>query len=178
MGERIVTDFVDTATGVFTEDAFQHLLTRETGRAARYKDVFSLCLVKPDVTPESDDLDVAVSQKISEFVRSTDMVGRLASGIGIVLICTSGEAAIGVANRIRSHIGQVTFRDRPAGRSHRLTLSIGEVSFPRHGRDHQTLLDMAAQCLDRAAERGGDQVVYASALEPHGGSAGDEWVGA
>ena len=174
MGERTVTGFVDSATGVFSEDAFQHLLARETGRAARYKDFFSLCLVKSDVAPGSDDLEGAVSQKISEFVRSTDMVGRLASGIGVVLICTSGEAAIGVANRIRSQIGQVTFRDHQAGRSHRLTLSIGEVSFPRHGRDHQTLLDMAAQCLGRAAEIGGDQVVYASALESRGGSAGDQ----
>jgi two-component system, cell cycle response regulator len=181
MGELFVTDFVDAATGVFTEHAFQHMLTRETGRAARYQDFFSLCLVKPDVVKGSEEseeeIEVAISKKIPEFVRSTDMVFRLAPGIAIVLLYTSGEDAIGVANRIRTDIEQVTFRDRRAGRPHRLTLSIGEASFPRHGHDRQTLLVMAAQCLGHAAERGGNRVVYASELEPRGGSAAAEGAG-
>jgi len=180
-----VTDFVDAATGVFSEDGFQHMLARETGRAARYQDFFSLCLVKPDVDEGSGDseeeieeeIKVAISKKIREFVRSTDMVGRLAPGIAIVLLYTAGEAAIDVANRIRTDIEQVIFRARSAGRSHRLTLSIGEVSFPRHGYDRQTLLVMAAQCLGHAAERGGNRVVYASELEPRGGSAAAEGAG-
>ena len=176
-----MTDFVDAATGVFSEDAFQHMLTRETGRAARYQDFFSLCLVKPDVDDGNEEreaeIGAAISKKISEFVRSTDMVGRLASGIGMVLLYTAGKDAIGVANRIRTHIEQVTFTDRPAGRSHRLTVSIGEVSFPHHGHDRQTLLVMAAQCLGHAAGRGGNRVVYGSELEPRGGSAAAEGAG-
>jgi len=181
MGEIFVTDFVDAATGVFSQYAFQHMLTRETGRAARYQDFFSLCLVKADLDEGSEEseeeIEAAISKKIPEFVRSTDMVGRLAPGIGIVLLYTSGEDAIGVANRIRAHIEQVTFSDRPAGRSQRLTLSIGEVSFPHHGHDGQTLFVMAAQCLGRAAERGGNRVVYASELEPRGGPAASEGAG-
>ena len=173
-----MTDFVDSATGVLSEDAFQHMLTRETGRAARYHDFFSLCLVKPDVgegnEESKEEIETAISRKIPEFVRSTDMVGRLGSGIGIVLLYTSGEEAIRVANRIRTNIEQVTFRDRPVGGSHRLTLSIGEVSFPHHGHDRQTLLGMAAQCLSQAAERGGNRVVYASEVEPRRGSAAAE----
>jgi len=39
-----MTDFGGAPTSVFPEDAFQHLLTRETGRAWRYQDFFSLCL--------------------------------------------------------------------------------------------------------------------------------------
>jgi diguanylate cyclase (GGDEF)-like protein len=170
MGEILVTDFLDAATGVFSADAFQHMLTRETGRAARYQDFFTLCLVKPDVDEGSEEseeeIEAAISRKIPEFVRSTDMVGRLAPGIGIVLLYTSGKDAIGVANRIRADIEQVRFKDRPAGRSHRLTLSIGEVSFPPHGHDRETLLVKAAQCLGRAAERGGNRVVYATELDP------------
>jgi two-component system, cell cycle response regulator len=182
MGEVFMSDFVDTTTGVFSKDAFQHMLTRETGRAARYQDFFSLCLLRPDVDGGSEEseeeFEAAISQKIPEFVRSTDMVGRLAPGIGIVLLYTSGQDAIGVANRIRADIEQVTFRDRPAGRSHRLTLSIGEVSFPNHGHDRQTLLGLAAQCLGHAAERGGNRVVYASELDLRGGSAEREGAGA
>lgn len=173
-----MTDFVDAATGVFSEDAFQDMLTRETGRAARYQDFFSLCLVKPDVDAGSDvteqEIEIAISKKIREFVRATDMVGRLANGIGIVLLYTSGEDAITVANRIRRVIEQVTFRGRPPGRANRLTLSIGEVSFPRHGHDGRSLLGMATQCLDHAAKRGGNQVVYASELEARGRSTATE----
>lgn len=176
-----MTDFVDAATGVFSEDAFQHMLTRETRRAARYQDFFSLCLLKPDVGAGSDEsekeIEAEISKKIPEFVRSTDIVGRVAPGIGIVLLYTSGEEAIGVANRIRADIEQVTFRDRPAGRSHRLTLSIGEASFPHHGHDRQTLFVTAVQCLGHAAERGGNQVVYASDIEPRSGSAAAEGTG-
>lgn len=160
---------MDAATGVFLEDAFRHLLTRETGRAVRYQDFFSLCLVKPD--PEKggeqneEEIQAAISRKIPQFVRSTDLVGRLTPGIGIVLLHTTGDDAIHVANRIRADIEQVTFRDRTGRRPRQLTLSIGEVSFPHHGHDHQTLLDRAAACLGQAAERGGNRVVYASDLK-------------
>ncbi len=180
-GELFVTDFVDVATGVFSEDAFRHMLSREMGRAARYQDSFSLCLLKPDVSQGSEEseeeIKSAISKKIPEFVRSTDMVGRLAPGIGIVLLYTSGEHAIRVANRIRTHIEQVTFRDRQAGRSYRLTLSVGEVSFPHHGHDRQSLLVTAARCLGHAAERGGNRVVYASELEAPGGSVATKGAG-
>jgi diguanylate cyclase (GGDEF)-like protein len=176
-----VTDFVDATTGVLSEEAFQHMLTRETGRATRYHDFFSLCLVKPDLDESSEEskeeIEAAISKKIPDFVRSTDLVGRLGGAIGIMLLYTSGEDAIGVANRIRTHIQQVMFRNRPAGQSHRLTLSIGEVSFPHHGHDRQTLLVTATQCLGRAAERGGNQVVYASELELRRRSAAEEGAG-
>jgi diguanylate cyclase (GGDEF)-like protein len=176
-----LADFVDADTGVFSEDAFQHMLTRESGRAARYQDFFSLCLVKADLDEASvgsgEEIEAEISKKIPEFVRSTDIVGRLAPGIGIVLLYTSGRDAVGVANRIRTHIEQVTFTDRPAGRSHRLTLSIGEASFPHHGHDRQTLFLVAAQCLNDAAHRGGNRVVYASELEPRGGPVAAEGSG-
>ena len=164
-----MADFVDVETGVFYEDAFQHMLGRETGRAMRYQDFFSLCLVKPDVGEGSEqsgqEIQAAISQKIPQFVRSTDLVGHLTPGIGIVLLHTTGEDAIHVANRIRADIEQVTFGDRTAGRPRRLPLSIGEVSFPLHGHDRQALLERAAACLGQAAERGGNRVVYASDLE-------------
>jgi diguanylate cyclase (GGDEF)-like protein len=181
MGDLFLTDFVDAATRVFSGDGFHHMLTREAGRATRYQDLFSLCLVKPDLakgSEESDEeIEAAISKKIPEFVRSTDMVGNLAPGIGILLLYTSGEDAVGVANRIRAHIEQVTFNRRPAGRSYRLTLSIGEASFPHHGHDRQTLFVIAAQCRDDAAERGGNRVVYASELAPPRGRAAAEGGG-
>jgi diguanylate cyclase (GGDEF)-like protein len=171
-----LADFVDAATGVFFEEAFQHLLNRETGRATRYQDFFTLCLVRPDGReaggPSREELESAISEKIPQFVRSTDMVGRLRPGIGIVLLHTTGDDAVRVADRIRADIEHVTFRDRAAGRPRHLTISIGEVSFPQHGHDRQTLLNRAAACLGQATERGGNRVVYASNHESAEGSSG------
>lgn len=161
----MIDDFLDPSTGVFHEAAFRHLLARETGRATRYQDYFSLCLVKPDIPDGSeaslDEIEAAVSSKIPQFIRSTDLVGRMAPGIGIVLLHTAGPDAVRVAERIRGDMEQVVFHDRPAGRPRRVTLSIGEVSFPRHGHSRDALLSRVEQCLRQAAERGGNQVVYA-----------------
>ena len=47
-----MSEFMDTRTGVFHEEAFRHLLTREAGRATRYQDFFSVGLLLPDVADD------------------------------------------------------------------------------------------------------------------------------
>jgi len=80
-----VTEFMDTQTGVFHEDSFRHLLTREAGRATRYQDFFSVCILRPDVPGDrqqiGEEIERALSEKIPEFVRATDLVGQLSSAI-------------------------------------------------------------------------------------------------
>ena len=51
-GRDFVSEFMDTQTGVFHEEAFRHLLTREAGRATRYQDFFSVCLLRPDIADD------------------------------------------------------------------------------------------------------------------------------
>ena len=106
-----MSDFVEPATGVFVEDAFRHLLTREAVRATRYQDFFSVCLVRPDIraSEAGEDLQQAVSRKIAQFLRSTDVVGRVHEGIAILLLHTEGADAARVAERLRAHIEQVAF---------------------------------------------------------------------
>ena len=73
-GARIVTDFVEPATGIFVEEAFRHLLSREAVRATRYQDFFSVCLVRPD-TPEHDEgEDVAQRHGLLPQVRRSKRV--------------------------------------------------------------------------------------------------------
>lgn len=161
-----MTDFMEPATGVFIEEAFRHLLTREALRATRYQDFFSVCLVKPDPAapdaPPHDEVAEAVSKKIAQFLRSTDMVGRLQDGIAILLLHTEGSDAARVAERIRTHIEQVAFPAREGGSPRQVTLSVGGVSFPRDGYNDTVLLSRAQGHLSEAARRGGNQVVYAS----------------
>ncbi len=161
-----MSDFMDTRTGVFHEDAFRHLLTREAGRATRYQDFFSVCLLRADRPSDretiGDEIERALSEKIPEFVRATDLVGQMSSAIAIILLHTAGSDALRVAERIRANIEQVAFREGPEGRPQRLTVSVGKVSFPQDGHTDSILLAQAMAYLEQAVERGGNQVTHSA----------------
>jgi len=160
-----VSDFIEPATGVFVEDAFRHLLSREAQRATRYQDFFSVCLVKPDSggkAGEGEDVQQAISRKITQFLRSTDVVGRVQDGIAILLLHTEGSEALKVAERLRAHIEQVGFPG-DSGNSRQITLSVGGVSFPRDGYNDTILLSRAQTHVNEAARLGGNRVVHAAA---------------
>ena len=164
-GRDFVSEFMDTRTGVFHEEAFRHLLTREAGRATRYQDFFSVCLLRPDVADDRqqmEEIERAISEKIPEFVRVTDLVGQLSSAIAIILLHTAGTDALRVAERIRASLEQVAFREGPEGRPQRLTVSVGKVSFPSDGHTDSILLSQALAYLQQAVERGGNQVSHGS----------------
>lgn len=165
--EHAVSDFVEPATGVFIEDAFRHLLTREAQRSTRYQDFFSVCLLKPDALGTVDeDVRRMVSRKIAQMLRSTDMIGQVDNGIAVLLLHTEGADAVRVAERLRAHIEQVAFPGQPGNGARQVTLSVGGVSFPRDGYNDTVLLSRAQAHLSEACRRGGNQVVYAS--EPQG----------
>jgi len=155
-------ELMDGQTQIFHEEAFLHLLDREAVRAARYQDFFSVCLLRPDRPSErrraADEVDRAVSRKVPEFVRATDMVGQLSSAIAVILLHTAGDDALRVADRIRTNIEQVAFREGADGLPQRFTVSVGKVSFPEDGRDHAALLSQAMAFLDQATHRGGNRV--------------------
>ena len=155
-------EFMDSQTQIFREEAFLHLLNREAIRATRYQDFFSVCLLRPDGPADqprvSEEVERAVSQKVPEFVRGTDMVGQLSSAIAVILLHTAGDDALRVAERIRTNIEQVVFRESSEGPPQRLTVSVGKVSFPQDGHTDAALLAQALAFLDQAAHRGGNRV--------------------
>ncbi|MGH7396653.1 MAG: diguanylate cyclase [Candidatus Rokuibacteriota bacterium] len=158
-----MSEFMDTHTGVFHEEAFRHLLTREAGRATRYQDFFSVCLLRPDLSNDPrqlEEIERSISEKIPEFVRSTDLVGQLSSVIAVILLHTAGADAFRVAERIRASLEQVAFREGLGGRPQRLTVSVGKVSFPSDGHTDAILLSRALAYLDQAVQQGGNQVAH------------------
>lgn len=155
---------LDPSTGLFQYEAFLHLLLRETGRGTRYRDFFTLCLFKPDV-PESEaefeeEIEAALSTRVAEFIRATDIVGRFPMGLAVLLLHTGHTEAVSVAERVRTAVRRVEFRRGPELPPRPLTLSAGVVSFPRDGQTSATLLSRAQRYLEEARQRGGDKVVY------------------
>lgn len=149
---------------VLAEEAFRQFLAREADRASRYQDFFSICLVKPD-TPDPFQRDLvpgfreAIATKISEVLRSTDVVGRIQDGAAFLLLHTASGDALRVAERIRSHIENVAFPGAPGGPPRRITLSVGEASFPQDGSNDRLLMLRAELYLREAARRGGNRIV-------------------
>lgn len=69
-----------------------------------------------------------IAAAIRGQVRKDDLVGRLGGEeFGVFLPGASQENAVGVAERIRRSISELSFR--PMGKPHRLTVSVGGVSF-------------------------------------------------
>ena len=164
-----MSQFIEPASGVLAEKVFRHFLTREASRATRYQDFFSVCLLKPDIDRTqgaAEEVDRTVTRKIAQFLRSTDMIGRIDDRIAVLLLHTEGADAVRVAERLRSNIEQVAFPGAGPNASNHVTLSVGGVSFPRDGYSDSVLLSRAQAHLSEAARRGGNQVVYAS--EPRG----------
>jgi diguanylate cyclase (GGDEF)-like protein len=156
-----MAQFMDPASGVFSEEAFQQCLAREASRATRYQDLFALCLVKPDGVAAGDErLQGAVAQKIAGSLRSTDIVGRAGGSIGALLVNTPAADAVRVADRIRAHVGNAAFRLEGEEPEVRLTVSVGLAAFPRDGSSHGALLARARTNLEAASRGGGDGVVY------------------
>ena len=160
----MVVSLLDPSTGLFWHEAFLHLLVRETGRGTRYRDFFTLCLFKPDV-PKGESgfekrIEAALSTKVSEFVRATDLVGYFPEALGVLLLHAGHREAVGVAERVREGIRHVEFRRGLKHPSRPLTLSAGVVSFPRDGQSSATLLSRAQRYLEQARQRGGDKAVY------------------
>lgn len=155
---------LDPSTGLFQYEAFLHLLLRETGRGARYRDFFTLCLFKPDIPEGEADfeegIETALLSRVAEFIRATDIVGRFPMGLGVLLLHTGHAEAVSVAERVRAGIRRVEFRRGPNLPPRTLTLSAGVVSFPRDGQTSTTLLSRAQRYLEEARQHGGDKVVY------------------
>ena len=61
-----MSEFMDTQTGVFHEEAFRHLLTREAGRATRYQDFFSVCLLRPDVPDDRRQME-EIERRLEDY---------------------------------------------------------------------------------------------------------------
>ncbi len=156
---------MDRPHEVLREDAFRRLLATEADRASRYGDFFSICLVKPDSSaPTLDDpteIQPAIARKIAESLRSTDIVGQVHDWAAFLLLHTTSSDAVQVAERIRTLIEKVAFPGTPGGPPRRVTLSVGEVSFPRDGATDRTLLSRAEANLQEAARQGGNRVVRA-----------------
>ncbi|MCW5822564.1 MAG: GGDEF domain-containing protein [Cyanobacteria bacterium TGS_CYA1] len=156
----------DSVCEIYNHKAFMRKLENELKRAKRYKRPVSLLVL------EVDDLDSYVKQYgtlivdevlkslvgiVQKAIRDVDVPGRLQDNrLAVIFPETYSSRAIVVGERIREMLrGKSVSKDL---KHLRLTVSVGIVSFPTHGRDEHDLMKMAFQFMAAAQEQGGDAV--------------------
>lgn len=129
----------DSLTACLNRGSFSERVDRELDEAGRSARHFKGALLIIDADhfkaindtfghDEGDEALRIIASQIRGQVRGGDLVGRLGGEeFGVFLPGATQENAAAVANRIRRAISEMPFR--PRGKPHRLTVSVGGVSF-------------------------------------------------
>ncbi|HLJ72349.1 MAG TPA: bifunctional diguanylate cyclase/phosphodiesterase [Roseiarcus sp.] len=112
---------------------------------------------------------VAVSRRLHDCVRATDIVARYLGGrFALVLDTCDAEQCALLGRRILQAAKEPI---RIAGREIRISLRIGAALAPKHGRSAQALLQRAEEAYDFSCRSRGGVMVFTPALAARGAEA-------
>lgn len=165
--------FVDDVTGVYNARYLFTALDHEIRRAERYGSQLTLLFLDVDRFKTVNDqhghlVGSRTLRRLAEVlggcIRQVDTLARYGGDeFTILLVDTSLEAGLSIAERIRAAVAGSRFEAR--GREGlRVSVSVGVASYPGHGRTPETLLDVADKAMYRAKSLGRDRVCSASDL--------------
>jgi len=162
---------VDPLTGIANRRHIHDRYERELRRARRYQKDLTVLAIDLDRFKEINDtfghaagdrVLVEVARRLLETCRETDAIGRTGGDEILVLLPeTKAEDALPLAERLRRRVGEEPVSIDDEGGKVRVSLSIGMASFPRDGRDAETILARADEALYRSKRGGRDAVSVA-----------------
>lgn len=165
----------DGLTGLFNHRHFQETLARELDRADRYKHPTSLVLLDIDHFkvvndtyghPAGDAVLQALSRRVSELLRKSDIFARYGGEeFAVILVETGEKGAFVLAERLRRGIEQM--KVSTDGPTLKITVSLGVTTWnPEHGPvEKAKLIEAADRALYRAKKNGRNRS-SAESLEP------------
>jgi diguanylate cyclase (GGDEF)-like protein len=168
--DRLVTKLnalarTDVLTGLLNRRAFDEQLANELDRARRTKERFGLVLADIDNFKsindrhghaKGDEALKTVASLLTEHSRSIDTVARIGGEEFALLLPNADlEDATETAERLREALKQATRHDP-------ITMSLGVVEGPLHGRLPDDLLRTADRALYQAKAKGRDRTVTPS----------------
>lgn len=161
--------FVDGLTGVYNRRYFEQRILEELERAARYAGGLAVLMLDIDhfkrINDEfghllGDEVLRQLSTLLTQQLRKVDVVCRYGGEeFSILVPQTTGEHALGVAEKLRKVIGDWSFPGVPSP----VTVSIGVADFPEHGATRDELVKAADAALYAAKQAGRNRVLAASA---------------
>jgi diguanylate cyclase (GGDEF)-like protein len=158
---------VDTKTGLLNASTWETEAAAEVVRAVRMRTPASVALIDIDHFKLVNDThghlvgDVAlraVTDAIREHLRSYDLAGRFGGEEFVVLLPNAGEAAaVSIAERLRTHIADLSIPADPTGTNSaviRLTISVGVATLDEERRELTDLMAAADAALYQAKQSG------------------------
>jgi diguanylate cyclase (GGDEF)-like protein len=158
---------IDTKTGLLNASTWEREATVEIARAVRTGSPLALALVDIDhfkVVNDTyghlmgDKALRAVTDALRGQLRNYDLAGRFGGEEFVILLPQTREFdALGVAERLRSHIDAMTIPvddSDPSGRSVKLTISVGVAALDGEARELTDMLAAADSALYYAKETG------------------------
>ncbi len=165
--------FVDDVTGAYNARYLFTALDHEIRRAERYGTQLALLFLDIDrfklVNDHHGHLVGSrtlrrLSEVLAQCIRQVDTLARYGGDeFTILLVDTSLESGLQIAERIRHAVARATFETR-SSTPLQVTVSIGVAAFPMHGRAAEGLIDMADKAMYRSKSLGRDRVCSASDL--------------
>ncbi|WP_425548846.1 diguanylate cyclase [Amycolatopsis ultiminotia] len=165
-----VAAVTDEKTGLLNTAGWHDLATREFTRARRrgQGSGFAVLMIDLDYFKRindtyghltGDEVLAAVALAIERSVRQTDTVGRFGGEEFVVLLpATGGTHVLGVAERVRNTVGQLTVAVGGAVRISGLSVSVGVACYPDAGDTLDEVLRTADAALYRAKDAGRNRV--------------------
>lgn len=159
----------DDITGLYNALYFDERLTEEVKRAKRYNFALSLILLDIDHFTrfneqyghaEGNQVLKDVASILREHTRETDVLARLENDEFACLLVESEKSnAILIGERIRMAL-EMRYLGRSPGRRMHMTVSGGVTSFPAEASSREQLVEKAAEALERARKKDGNQLQY------------------
>jgi diguanylate cyclase (GGDEF)-like protein len=174
--ERTQTlSITDGLTGAYNYRFLIDALTKEIGRAERFKEVFSIIMLDVDGLKEYNDVHghlkgsgviKRISRLVTRELRSIDMLCKYGGDEFMVLLPrTSKQGASLAAERIRASINSHRFAgERLTGK---ITASMGIASYPKDGRTVEGLISSADKALYKAKRHGRNKVWVSGDKTPY-----------
>lgn len=173
--------FIDGLTSAYNHRYFQEALAKEVHRHARNGHEFALAMLDIDNFkrindtfghPVGDEILKGLVDEMMTNARDTDVVARYGGEeFAIIFADTPAVSARDAANRIRELAAKREFSIAAAGRTLRVTVSIGVAVYPHDGATTTDLVARADAALYFAKKNGKNQVAMAGELPAESASA-------
>ena len=170
--------FTDHLTGLANRRRFERQLDREVTRTIRYGHPFTLLMVDVDNLKRlndtfghtvGDDAIRRTARVLREGTRGIDLAARIGGDeFGIILVETSQQAGIEVAERLRLMISGLSIP-----RAGHMTASFGVAECPSCAQTAEEVLNAADAALYKAKRAGRDRVVGTEVMKSNYAAAGD-----
>lgn len=157
----------DALTGLPNRRCLTQRLSEELSRAYREKCSFTVLMADVDEFkkyndafghPAGDEVLKKVASILVASTRTVDCAARYGGEeFAVLLTDTSGEAALAMAERIRTRVASEDFPGR------KITLSMGIAEYPGHGYTADALISHADEALYEAKRSGRNRIVCARA---------------